>query len=306
MTTFGEIHSNAEGYKNDFNELNKLVLRVAEEKAKGEPLVTWFRLRNRRIAQVLDPMKEEVESKSKYEKRRVAAISKSFFLLKKAFNFIEAEQFEKAEKLINEVSEELLDETIYLPKNVDSAKEEVNRIERNLKNERDKATAEIDYYAVVIKNVDNVKELFSSTRTTKEIDILTFSKAIQSINQQIDRLDIQVPALKELPETYDRQVIESLHEEIRTVVKSIDSRYTMKLFTKPLKTVRTVIHDVGNDRGRRAFQNRSNEIIEGVNEAIEIFNSKYWQITGQRWERVGRNEWGYKTVNATHPKIETI
>ena len=95
MTTFGEIHSNAEGYKNDFNELNKLVLRVAEEKAKGEPLVTWFRLRNRRIAQVLDPMKEEVKSKSKYEKRRVAAIVKAFFYLKKLLTLLKQNNLKK-------------------------------------------------------------------------------------------------------------------------------------------------------------------------------------------------------------------
>lgn len=306
MTTFGEIHSNAEGYRNDFSRLNELVVQVAQEKEKGEPLVTWFRLRNRRIAQVLDPMKEEVQSKIKDEKKKITMISQSFYLLKKVTKLIEREQYETGESLINELVERVFDDSVHLTREIDTSKEELKRIEQKLKIERERTSHSINYYESVVKNVERTKELFSNTRTTKDIDIPAFSEAIQRINQQIQQLDIQVPELKSLPETYDKQVIASLHEEIRTVVHAIDSRYPMKLFAKPLKTVRTVIHDVGNDRGRRAFQNRSKEILEGANEAVEIFNSKYWQITGQRWERVGRNQWGYKTVNATHEKIQLI
>lgn len=306
MTTFGEIHGNAEGYRNDFSRLNELVLQVAQEKAKGEPLVAWFRLRNRRIAQVLDPMKEEVQSRIKDEKKKITMIRQSFSTSKKVTSLVEREQFEQAEHILNEVTEELFDDTTHLKRDIDASKEEINRMERQLKTERGKASATITDYHVVIKNVEQTKELFSSTRTTKEIDISAFHDAIQRINHHIERLDIDVPELKGLPETYDKQVTASLHEEIRTVIQAIDSRYTMKLFAKPLKTVRTVIHDVGNDRGRKAFQNRSKEILEGVNEALEIFNTKYWQITGQRWERVGRNQWGYKAVKATHPKIPLI
>lgn len=306
MTTFGEIHSNAEGYRNEFRQLNDLVLRVAQEKAKGEPLVTWFRLRNRRIEQVLDPMKEELQSRIKEEKQKRTTIRQSSSNLKRVMTFVERGQLKKAEHLLNEVIENVLEESIHLTGDIDSSKEVIESVKRQVKVEQEKASVRIKDYETVMKQVTSTKELFSSTRTTKEIDVPAFSEAIQRMNQQIQRLDIQVPELKELPEMVDKQAIEALHGEIRAVVQEIDSRYPMKLFAKPLKTIRTVIHDVGNDRGRRAFQNRSKEIIEGANEALETFNGKYWQITGQRWERVGRNQWGYKEVKATHPKIQLI
>lgn len=306
MTTFSDIHSNALGYRNDLNKLNELVLKVAEEKAKGEPLITWFRLRNRRIAQVLNPMQEELKTRSKEEKRKVASISQCFFSLKRVKTLVTSQQYDQANRILNESVEIILDETIHLSKDTDRSIDQINMIEQRLKSERVKSTNNINYYASAEKNVDRVKDLFSSTRTTKEIDIPAFEEAIHSINTQIKTLDINVPELKQLPATYDKQVINSLHEEIRSVVQSIDSRYTMKLFSKSIRTIRIIIHDVGNDRGKRAFKNRSNELLTYTNEAVETFNTKYWQITGQRWERVGRNQWGYRGVKPTHQKISLI
>lgn len=306
MTTFGDIHSNAEGYRNDLSRLNELVLKVAEEKAKGEPLVTWFRLRNRRIVQVLNPMQEELKKRIKDEKRKVASISQCTFSLKRVRSLVESQQYEQASRILNESLEMIIDETIHLANDTDRSIEQISSVEQRLKSERVKSTNNINYYVSAEKNVTRVKDLFSSTRTTKEIDIPAFDEAIKSINTQIKMLDINVPELKNLPETYDKQVINSLHEEIRATVKLIDSRYPMKLFAKSVRTIRIIIHDVGNDRGKRAFNNRSNELITYTNEAIDTFNTKYWQITGQRWERVGRNQWGYRGVKPTHPKVNLI
>lgn len=306
MTTFNDIHANALGYRNDLNRLNQLVMDLSAEKAKGDPLVTWFRLRNRRVAQVLDPMKAELKGRTKDDKRKAVNISQSFFSIKKARRMVENEQSKTAGKLLDEITESIFNESITPSKDANVLDDQIAEVENRLKSERTKVTNNVNYYESAQKNVDRVKELFSSTRTTKDIDIPAFTEAIQSINQQIEMLDLNVPELKQLPETYDKKTVEQLHNEIRSVVQSIDSRYRMKLFNNAIKTIRIVIHDVGNDRGKKAFSNRSKEIVEFTNEAIETFNSKYWQITGQRWERVGTNQWGYRSVKATHPQIPNI
>lgn len=306
MTTFNDIHSNALGYRDDINKLNQLLLNLSAEKAKGEPLVTWFRLRNRRIAQVLDPMKEELKTRTKDDKRKVVNISQSFFSIKKAKKMVESEQTNRASKLLDEITESIFNESIKPSQDVDILNDQIDEVSERLKSERAKVTNNVNYYASAQKNVDRVKELFSNTRTTKDIDIPAFTEAIQSINQQINMLDLNVPELKQLPETYDQKTIEQLHDDIRSVVEQIDSRYRMKLFNNSIKTIRVVIHDVGNDRGKKAFSNRSKELLEATNEAIDNFNSKYWQITGQRWERVGTNQWGYRPVKSTHPQIPSL
>ncbi|WP_132981488.1 hypothetical protein [Pediococcus pentosaceus] len=306
MTTFDDIRNNALGYRNDFNRLNQLMLKLSAEKAKGDPLVAWFRLRNRRVAQVLDPMKEELKLKTKEGKRKVVSISQSTFAIRKVQSLVAEERLSNATRALNKIVEPILNETVQLSNDADQAIDQINEVNSKIKAERNKLTNDIAYYEMSEKNCDRVKELFTSTRTTKDIDIPAFSEGIRSINDQIKMLDIDVPALKELPKTYDKQTVDSIHEEIRSVVQTIDSRYPMKIFAKAVRTLRIIIHDVSNDRGKKAFRNRSDEILMNTNEAIQIFNAKYWQITGQRWERVGTNQWGYRSVKATHQPIEKI
>lgn len=306
MTTFSEIHDNATGYRNEFDELNGLIKRLANEKAKGDPLVSWFRLRNRRIAQVLDPMKNELELRIRKDSDRGQKLENSLEAVKKARIAVQSNQLINAQRIIGEQVEKISDESIKLSRNSDESLSQLSNLEREIKKERTKLINNVSYYNNSSKNVDRVKGIFSSARRTKDIDYETFSSAISSINQQKNMLDIDVLDLKELPETYDKNEISSLHEQIRSVVAKIDSRYPMKLFAASVRVNRTIIHDVGNDRGRKAFTNRSEELVRNTNEAIEKFNSKYWQITGQRWERVGTNRHGYKKVVATHQKIKLL
>lgn len=294
MTTFSQIHDNASGYRDDFLELKQLCEQVSNEKAKGEPMVTWFRLRNRRIVQVLDPMKKELQDRIKKESN-----TEDLENIKKAKNAVKSNQISLAQRIINE-------QDIKLSNNPDEALNDLNNLEREKNKEKDRAANNISYYKKAIQNTDSVKNLFTSTRRTKDIDYEMFSSAISSINHQKRTLDIDVPDLKELPDTYDKSVIDDLHGKIRAVVSRVDSRYPMKLFAAAVRVNRVIIHDVGNDRGRRAFMNRANELERHVNEAIDMFNNKYWQITGQRWERIGRNRHGYKSVGATHSKIKSI
>lgn len=304
MTTFSEIYDNALGYRNDFQRLNQLVLEVSNEKAKGEPLVSWFRLRNRRIAQVLDPMRKELDDRIKKGEERAEELRSGLDAVRKARINVQNNQLANAQKVLFSV-ENVLDEKIKF-RNSDEAMDRLSSLENTLKKERIKSDNEIGYCKTVSKNVDRAKELFTSTRRTKDMDLEAFSSAINSINHQKNTLNIDVPDLKELPDTYDEKYIEDLHTQIRTVVAQIDSRYRMRLFADAVQTNRIIIHDVGNDRGKRAFKNRSDELIRFTNEAIEKFNTKYWQITGQRWERVGTNSHGYRTVAATHSKINKI
>lgn len=305
MTTFSQIYDNALGYRNDFQKLNKLVQDLANEKSKGDPLVAWFRLRNRRVVQVLDPMKRELDDRIKKEVVRAEKLQNGLEAVKKAKMNVQNNQLSNAQKILSEQVENVLDEKIKL-RNPDEAMDRLASLENTLKKERIKSSNDVSYYKMVSKNVDSAKALFTSTRRTKDMDLEAFSAAISSINHQKNTLDIDVPDLKELPDTYDKNYVSDLHQKIRAVVAQIDSRYPMKLFADSVRTNRIIIHDVGNDRGKRAFTNRSEELVRYTNEAIEKFNNKYWQITGLRWERVGTNQHGYRSVKATHSRISKI
>lgn len=300
MTTFSQIHDNASGYRNDYLELNNLCLQVSNEKKKGDPVVSWFRLRNRRIVQVLEPMKEELESRIKKETEEVENFYKGLEDVKKARNAIQNNKLLNAQRIISEQTD------IKLSQNTDEAMSELSNLERQIKKDRTILINNISYYKKSSQNVDRVKDIFSSVRRAKDIDYQIFSSAIASINHQKKTLDINVPDLKELPQTYDKAIIDDLHAKIRAVISRIDSRYPMKIFAPAIRVNRVIIHDVGNDRGSRAFNNRSEEILRNVNEAIDIFNNKYWQITGQRWERISTNTHGYRSVASTHSKVKSI
>ncbi|EPM6858999.1 hypothetical protein ACTPGW_002625 [Enterococcus faecalis] len=298
---FDVIYNNASSYKKDLLRLNNLVLKLADEKAKGEPMVAWFRLRNRRIAQVLEPMKQEIEHRIKKENEQIETKELELKALKRAENAIQRNNFNFAQATLSDI-----ESSLRLSNSQSRALEQLNHQRQIVKKEIRVAQNEIEHLEHSVKEVDSVKELFISTPRTKDIDIPSFENAILSINNQIKALDLNVAELKPLPETYDMQIIQSLHEEIRGVVSEIDAKYKMKIFSDAIQTMRIIIHDVGNDRGRKAFNNRSSELLERTRQGIEIFNTKYWQITGQRWERIGRETWGYKTVTPTHQPITNV
>jgi len=303
VTTFDEIHTNAEGYRKDYTELKKLCLQLAEEKAKGNPVVSWFRLRRRRIAQVLDPMRAEIESRIRAETQQIEKSDKGLSNVKRANQAVQSSQFARAQKIIDESADITGDIKLHYS---GEAIDQIAFVESELKKARHNSASNINYLNKTLQHVDYTKELFNSTQRAKDIDHSAFDSAINTINHRKSVLDIDVPYLKEVPPTYDNKVVQSVHDEIRSVVQRIDGRYPMRLFSAALRINRIVIHDVGNDRGSRAFTNRANEIDANVNESIDAFNTKYWQITGQRWERIGTNKHGYRHVAATHPKVKSL
>ncbi|STE38056.1 hypothetical protein [Enterococcus mundtii] len=103
---FSVIHENAQGYRNDFKELHDLLLQLSEEKGKGKPLVSWFRLRNRRIAQVLKPMHSEVSQLIRKERKKEEYYLEALDGLIQAKRAVEGNKITYAEIIL---SEKLLD-----------------------------------------------------------------------------------------------------------------------------------------------------------------------------------------------------
>ncbi|MBC2242407.1 hypothetical protein [Listeria booriae] len=299
MTTFSDIYANARGYRDDFLKLNNLVQQLSSEKAKGDPLVSWFRLRDRRVNEVLEPMQIELRNRIKKLEREMNEDEANIELLNKARNAIANDNMELANRITRDFDVEIA-------KNSDEAYVQLGSLQKVIEKRKIICSDDILRCKECMKDTRRAKTTFLSARRTKEIDRASFSVAIRSINDWRSSLDIDVPELKELPESYDVANVSSLHEQIRATVGNIDSRYKMKIFASPIRTVRTIIHDVGNDRGKKAFANRSNELLSNVNESIDIFNKKYWQITGSRWERIGTNQHGYRLVPPTHTEIPKI
>lgn len=303
---FSVIHENAQGYRDDFKALYNLLIMVSEEKGKGGPLVSWFRLRNRRVAQVLKPMEAEVRDRIKFEEKKEEYYLESLQGLTQAKRAAEENKITLAEIILTEKVANHFKIDTHLPKEKNESLQRLNSLESQIKKKFSLLENNVNFLKKVLRDVEWTIELFTSTKRTKDIDIDEFSAAISVINKEKNDLDLQLPDLKELPETYNKEVIENLHEQVKEQVSNIDGRYYMRIFDKPRKKLRTIIHDVSNDRGMKAFSNRANEIEELTNESLDIFNKKYWQITGQRWERIGTNQHGFRTVNATHDEIEKI
>lgn len=303
---FSVIHENAQGYRNDFKELHDLLLQLSEEKGKGQPLVSWFRLRNRRIAQVLKPMHSEVSQLIRKERKKEEYYLEAFDGLRQAKQAVEGNKITYAEIILSEKVARYFKIENHLSTEKNKAMQELISLESQLKKRFSLVENNMKYLEKVLRDIESTIDLFASTKRTKDIDIDEFSTAISVINKEKNDLDLQLPDLKELPETYSKTVVENLHDQIRMKISDIDARYNMKIFEQPKKRLRIIVHDISNDRGMKAFNNRANEIETLTNESINIFNKKYWQITGQRWERVGTNSHGYRTVAATHDQIEEI
>lgn len=100
--------------------------------------------------------------------------------------------------------------------------------------------------------------------------------------------------------------IEDLHENIHEHINSLKGIYEMKTFADLREAVNRLARDVSDSRGYRAFSNRIEELETSANAGVERFNSTYWQITGQRWERKNGTVHGYTSVTPTHEPVEKI
>ncbi|MBC2173997.1 hypothetical protein [Listeria booriae] len=305
MTTFSQIHDNASGYRRDFQELNRLVLQVAGEKGKGDALVSWFRLRDRRVLSSIDPALNELKYRSKTLKKRETESKNLIEELNLVKIALQNERFDRAQRILEEIKT-APDIDLDIEKRPHEALERIKLYIKEVDRKQEESAQYLIRCRAATRKINRIKNVFQSAKRTKDMDIAAYSQAIMDFNTIKKEFEIDVPEIKELPESYDTGTISELHEEIRAVVARIDGRYRMGLFAQARKRVRVIIHDVGNDRGKRAFTNRSREIVSDTNEAIDMFNKKYWQITGSRWERTGTNTHGYRAVAPTHPKIPMI
>ncbi|WP_088841030.1 hypothetical protein [Listeria sp. ILCC797] len=300
MGMFDKIYQNAYGYRNDMIELNNLVQQLSNEKGKGDPVVSWFRLRDRRVKDVVEPMREEM-------KIRIKRIQGNLNEQEEVENDLEKAKTKVWENDLASAKKAMLNYDVYLSNSHGEAEAQINELLKKHKKNVLKLESEMEQYKNCVNYTERAQNILTSARKTKEIDHATFSEAIKNINDWKRKLDIDVPEMKELPESYNDEDISNLHAQIREVVARLDARYKMGIFASPMRTVRIIIHDVGNDRGKKAFANRSRELISNCNESINIFNGKYWQITGLRWQHIEFDgACDYVPVTPTHAKIPNI
>lgn len=300
MGMFDRIYQNAYGYRNDMIELNNLIQQLSNEKGKGNPVVAWFRLRDRRVNDIVEPMREEMKIRIKSVQDQMNKLEEIENDLEKAKNKVLGNNIEDAKKT-------MLNYEVYLSASHAEAESQIDKLLKKHKNKVLKLENEIEQYKKCANYTERAQNILTSARKTKEIDHDAFSEAIKNINDWKRKLDIDVPEMKELPESYNDEDISNLHNQIREVVARLDGRYKMRIFAAPMRTVRIIIHDVGNDRGKKAFANRSRELISNCNESIDIFNRKYWQITGLRWQHIEFDgACDYVPVTPTHAKIPNI
>lgn len=301
---FDDIYINAEGYRKEFQELYRLLIQVSEEKSKIKPLVSWFRLRNRKISKVINPMILEVQERIKKEKDREQSLVDFIRYLSNAKFLIKNDKIMFVEITLQKNLFKQFNLDLRFPDKKRNVIQWLTDIEKEMLTIKKKIEMRKKEYKTFINTLEESKELFQITKRTKDIDREKFIKVIQSVNNGKQNLGIKGEELEEIPDSYSEQIMEELYKEIRKIVAQIDSRYPMKIYLDSRKILRKVIHDISNDRGTNAFLNRANEIEIFTSKAIKMFNRKYWQITGQRWERIGTQKHGYQTVPTTHSPLK--
>lgn len=303
---FSVVYDNAQGYRNDFKELYDLLIRLSKEKEKDKRLVSWFRLRKRRINQILKPMQIEVNRRIKEEQKKIELSFKVLDGLNRFKEIVRENKTVYNEEILNETLVEFLENNAHITKEKYELVKKLDNFELQVENYLSVSQNNIEYLEKVSLYIESTIKLFLSIKRTKEIDTDEFSMVIRGVNEINDDLGLQILNMQELPEKSNEVIIKKLYGKIKIKISEIEMRYDMKIFKKPKERLRIISHDISNDRGMRAFNNRANEIKQLTNESITIFNMKYWQITGKRWEKVGTNKHGYRSVNAIYDEIDKI
>lgn len=307
MTTFDDLHKNIVEYKQAAIQLSDLCLQVSSEKAKGQQMVYWFRGRNRRINQVLIPLEEEAKRLQKQTLEFLNDCRDAKIAIQRASNLVEREESDQAQALIERDVSPHFEVGFDLRYDAQEKRELLSSLDQTINREMADAQTDIEYYKEVEQVAKRAIDVFQTPKKTVDVDYDEFERTIREVNEKKNGADIDLPDLQSLPTEYiNKTVINNLHERIRELVSQIDSLFPRWVMKEVKPCIRKIIHDVGNDRGQKAFTNRSSELLSATNKGIETFNNKYWQITGQRWERVGTNKHGYRTVKPTHEAISII
>lgn len=166
----------------------------------------------------------------------------------------------------------------------------------------------IDRLSTLTKQLEAPREALLNTSGAEVIEnnqVESWQRFIESFNR-IAQENESGANLELLENAGDPTAIESLHGELKGAIAQIRGFYPMKIYSDLMNVVTKIAHDISAQRGARAFNNRIEEVTESANTSTEIFNSKYWQITGMRHQHIGHRTVGEKQVGATHPPVKTI
>lgn len=192
-------------------------------------------------------------------------------------------------------------------------KRAVKARESHKKVSQDKQTPEelqtlIDRLSTLIKQLEAPREALLNTSGAEVIktgQVEMWQGFIESFNQ-IANENESGANLEPLESAGDPTTIESLHEELKGAIEQIRGLHPMGIYSDLLSTVTKIAHDISAKRGARAFSNRIEEVTESANSCTQIFNSKFWQISGVRHQHIGHRTVGEKQVGATHAPVKTL
>lgn len=172
----------------------------------------------------------------------------------------------------------------------------------------DELRSKIDNLSAIIRDLEEPREALFNTSGANAIEtgqVEMWQGFIESFNQIANENDSGAN-LEPLESAGDPTAIENLREELKGSIEQIRGLYPMKIYADLMNAVTKIAHDISAQRGARAFNNRIEEVTESANSSTEIFNSKYWQITGVRHQHIGHRTVGEKQVGATHSPVKTL
>lgn len=172
----------------------------------------------------------------------------------------------------------------------------------------DELSAIISRLSAIIRRLEERRENLLNTTGASAMEsgqVEMWQIFIERFNQIASENESEAN-LEPLESAGDPSAIESLHEELKGSIEQIRGLYPMKIYADLMNTVTKIAHDISAQRGARAFNNRIEEVTETANAGTEIFNSKYWQITGVRHQHIGHRTVGEKQVGATHTPVKTL
>lgn len=308
MTTFDDIYGNALDHRDLAEQLGVLLEKAIFEKRLFQEVVSWFRGRNRYLNKIILPALDELNKMERKKKKSIENLQEAKASLPEILNLVADHRYEEAQKKFDLKIGEPFDLDTHLIDYRYDIDAYLKDLEEDIEDLLKQAVEDIETYRDQKEDIEILKESLSKLTSSKEINTWKLFHEVDDFNQIKNELEIDLPDIPELPNymSISENRIRTVHSEIRALISEMDSLYPMKLFETQKRCLRKIIHDVGNERGRKAFENRRNELITSTNFSVTQFNFKYWQITGKRWERVSTNAHGYRSVKATHQPIKEI
>lgn len=191
--------------------------------------------------------------------------------------------------------------------------EELRGRRKQFRTQTDNSIKKIQLKPNEIKSVINKAEMIKgsilgagSKATDLEKRAPEINNLIRSLNNEINKLDLNVTKVPELPETVNDSVVRGIYNRIKSEINQVKSLYPQSKFENSMRVIRMISHDISENRGHQAFTNRKMALVQETNQALSYFNSHTWQVSGKRWERISGHSHGFKKVAATHSPVSLI